>query len=248
MAISLKNSYWGPSIVLDKLAFCMDGINSKCYSGSGTSVNDVSGNGYTGTLNGLGSQVSYNASVGSFDFTGDDGASIAYAESNISKDPSLYLTGVSGELTYEAWCYPTSIASSDRIMSTDRSDYNCLMWSSSNRLEFSVDNVAFLTSTNAFSANNWYHLVGTASRAAGTSGNIHIYRNGELITTGGRDIRNPLGDGTSRVFAIGSNVESTVSNNGCFTGKIAIVRIYGKALSAVEVRQNFEAHRGRFEL
>ena len=76
-----------PSIVLDKLAFCMDGINSKCYSGSGTSVNDVSGNGYTGTLNGLGSQVSYNASVGSFDFTGDDGASIAYAESNISIDP-----------------------------------------------------------------------------------------------------------------------------------------------------------------
>ena len=31
-----------PSIVLDKLAFCMDGINSKCYSGSGT-WNDLSG-------------------------------------------------------------------------------------------------------------------------------------------------------------------------------------------------------------
>ena len=238
-----------PSIVLDKLAFCMDGINSKCYSGSGTSVNDVSGNGYTGTLNGLGSQVSYNASVGSFDFTGDDGASIAYAESNISKDPSLYLTGVSGELTYEIWCYPTNVTLNRRLMSTDRSDYNALMWSNSNSLEFAVDNAMhFKSGSNTFDNNNWYHIVGTASRAAGTSNNLHMYRNGELIKTGSRDIRNPLGDGTSRAFGIGSNTEATVSNNGCFTGKIAIVRIYGKALSAVEVRQNFEAHRERFGL
>ena len=129
-----------PSIVLDKLAFYMDALSPKCYSGSGTSVKDVSNNGYDGTLNGLGSQVSYNASVGSFDFTGANGASIAYPESNISKDPSLILTGVSGELTHEAWCFPTSITASRRIMSTDRRDFNCLMWSSSNRLEFAIDN------------------------------------------------------------------------------------------------------------
>ena len=237
-----------PSIVLDKLAFYMDALSPKCYSGSGTTVNDISGNGYNGTLNGLGSQVSYNASVGSFDFTGANGASIAYPESNISKDPSLILTGVSGEITHEAWCFPTSITSLRRIMSTDRSDYNCLMWSTNNKLEWSVDNAQFNSNNNSFSANKWWHIVATASRAAGTTNNILIYRNGELIKTNSRNLRNPMGDGTARPFAIGSNVEGTVSNNNCFIGKIAIIRIYGKALSAVEIKQNYNASRGRFGL
>ena len=238
-----------PSIVLDKLAFYMDALSPKCYSGSGTSVKDVSNNGYDGTLNGLGSQVSYNASVGSFDFTGSNGASIAYPESNISKDPSLILTGVSGEITYEAWCFPTNVGTNRRIMSTDRSDFNCLMWAGSGRLEWAVDNsTAFKSNTNSFSKNKWWHIVGTASRAAGTTNNLHIYRNGELIKTGSRNLRNPMGDGTSRPFAIASNVEGTVQNNNCFHGKIAIIRIYGKALSAVEVKQNYNASRGRFGL
>ena len=77
---------------------------------------------------------------------------------------------------------------------------------------------------------------------------IHIYRNGELIKTNSRNLRNPMGDGTARPFAIGSNVEGTVQNNNCFIGKIAIVRIYGKALSAVEIKQNYLAHKGRFGL
>ena len=237
-----------PSIVLDKLAFYMDALSPKCYSGSGTTVNDISGNGYNGTLNGLGGAVSYNASVGSFDFTGANGASIAYPVSKISTDPSLFLTGVSGEITHEVWCYPTSITSGRRIMSTDRSDFNCLMWSSSNRLEWSVDNAQFFSNNNAFSGNKWWHIVATASRAAGTTNNILIYRNGELIKTNSRNLRNPMGDGTSRPFGIGSNVEGTVQNNNCFIGKIAIVRIYGKALSAVEIKQNYNASRGRFGL
>ena len=99
-----------------------------------------------------------------------------------------------------------------------------------------------------FSGNKWWHIVGTASRAAGTTNNILIYRNGELIKTNSRNLRNPMGDGTSRPFAIGSNVEGTVQNNNCFIGKIAIIRIYGKALSAVEVKQNYNASRGRFGL
>ena len=239
---------YNPSIVFDRLAFYMDALSPKCYSGSGTAVNDISGNEYNGTLNGLGSQVSHNASVGSFDFTGDNGASIAYPESNISKDPSLILTGVSGEITHEAWCFPTAITVNRRIMSTDRSDYNCLMWAGSNRLEWSVDNAQFNSDNNSFSTNKWWHIVGTASRAAGTTNNIHIYRNGELIKTHSRNLRNPMGDGTSRPFAIGSNVEATVSNNSCFHGKIAIIRIYGKALSATEVKQNYLAHKGRFGL
>ena len=181
---------YNPSIVFDKLAFYMDALSPKCYSGSGTTVNDISGNEYNGTLNGLGSQVSYNASVGSFDFTGSNGAAIAYPESNISKDPSLILTGVSGELTYEAWCFPTNVANNRRIMSTDRSDFNCLMWSTNKRLEFAIDNsTTFKSDNNSFSENKWWHIVGTGSRAAGTTNNLHIYRNGELIKTGSRNLR-----------------------------------------------------------
>jgi len=41
----------GPKIVTDGLVLALDAANTKSYPGSGTTWNDLSGNGNTGTLN-----------------------------------------------------------------------------------------------------------------------------------------------------------------------------------------------------
>ena len=56
----------GPRIATDGLVLCLDAGNSKRYSGSGTTWNDLSGNGKNGTING--NPVFTN---GYFDITGD---------------------------------------------------------------------------------------------------------------------------------------------------------------------------------
>lgn len=238
--------YNGPSVVNDRIALHVDFANTKCYPGSGTDVYDLSGNNYNGTIVNLGTQVIYNSNGWlSFSFSTTTGGSVSYAVNQLSTDPSVALGYASGELTYEAWAYANTVAASGgRIMSTDRSDYHALTSDTNNRIEFARDgNVDLHTPDNALTTGAWYHIVGTCSRAINTS---IIYINGVNVATSGTTIRNPIGDGSTRTFAIGANTESTVQNNYNWDGDIAIVRIYGKALSADEVNQNFEAHRVRF--
>ena len=48
---------------------------------------------------------------------------------------------------------------------------------------------------------------------------------------------------------VNATMSQTLLNGGYFKGYVSIVRIYnGKALSAAEVLQNFNANRGRFNL
>lgn len=44
------STYYSPKVVSDGLVLCLDAANSKSYIGSGTSWNDLSGNGYNATL------------------------------------------------------------------------------------------------------------------------------------------------------------------------------------------------------
>ena len=237
----------GPSVVNDRIALHVDFANTNCYPSTGTDVYDLSGNDYNGTIYNLGSQVTYSSSGWlSFNFntTADGGGSVTYGVSQLSTDPSAALGYASGELTYEAWARANVIQSEGgRIMSTDRSDYHCIMSDSSNQIEWSADNAQFHTASNAVTTGVWYHFAGTCSRA---TSEIKFYINGVQAINSTRSVRNPIGDGTSRPLAIGSNTEDTVQNNYSWNGDISIVRIYGKALSQEEVKQNFEAHRVRF--
>ena len=119
---------YNPRIVTDGLVFCVDVANVKSYPGSGTDLYDLSGNGYNGTM----TDVTI-TSDGHMSFDGQNpGSAVAFPESNISKDPSLYLGGSSGRFTYECWVNKQgdnhNASSQARIMSTDLSDYNGIAW------------------------------------------------------------------------------------------------------------------------
>ena len=257
-------------IVHDKLVLHVDIANKKSYPGSGVTYFDMSGQGYHGTFgDGAGSNA---PTVDDTTFPGQrhllfaqsGTTGIAFPESNISKDPSLYLGETTGRLTYEAWAYSLGDGDSGtllRIMSTDLSDYTAIVvredGASSanpghNRFEFAVSpnnsviNTRFNFENDADYFNKWFHIVGTYD---GGTGKRVLYINGVAKTSGTTVLTEATyGDDTARVFAIGSNAEGTVQFNNGFYGYIDICRIYGKALSADEVLQNYNAQKARFGL
>jgi hypothetical protein len=240
---------YGSRIVTEKLVFHVDAANTKSYPGSGNTLYDLSRNNYTGTFGGL---TVPTVSGGHMSFNGNN--SVTYAESIISKDPSGSLNLQSGQISVETWVRRTGTqtVTNPRILSTDGSDYWALNGngSGSSTVRFYINpnatNTFLLSNSTIFQLDQWFHIVATYDKTVTSGTNTFIYIDGVLdasstVTTAGN-----WGDGTSRAFGIGSNVESSVQNSSGWNGQIDIARLYGKALTAGEVKQNFEAHRGRF--
>jgi hypothetical protein len=84
--------------------------------------------------------------------------------------------------------------------------------------------------------NAWQHVV--ACWSGDSNCRIRFYKNGvEFAST------KILGNINGNVWAVGCTSWASDSKWG---GRIAVVRIYNKALTAEEVIQNFNAQRGRF--
>lgn len=253
---------YNPNIVLDKLVFCVDAGNVKSYSGSGTNYYDL-----IGSLDGTMQDVTVTGD-GHFSFNGQssNGSAVAFPNSLVAKNPSAFLGEGQGKLSYECWVNRQGVyedsGEAARIMSTDASDYTAIVLTSSgsstpNQVRFYADGAAKnITTTETLDLDTWYHIVGTFDMSQ-TVDNINIYINGELVKTGSYDdststnsdnIQGTYGENTSKAFAIGSNTEAAVSYNHGFNGYIDICRIYGKALSAAEVKQNYQTNKERFGL
>lgn len=242
-------THYSPRIVTDKLVMYTDSQNPKSYPGSGSSLyNLITKYPYTGTFGG-GTPPTVD-SDGNLRVYGD-ASGVAFPESNISKNPSVFLGGSQGQLTYECWVYRlgTSVGSDPRIMSTDYSDYTAIYISGrgSGSIRFGVDDISGVINAGSVSQDVWTHVCGTYDAQVGGT-NHYLYVNGVEIGSAATVMGGNYGRTSSRPFALGSNVEATVQYNNSFNGYINVARIYGKALSPSEVTQNFNAHKTRFGL
>ena len=84
-------------------------------------------------------------------------------------------------------------------------------------------------------ADTWIHVVGTLDGSS-----IKIYINGTLVTTNSQTV-NP-GDNNTNVY-IGRDPSSQY-----FPGDIPYVKVYSRALTASEIRANYNAIKGRFNI
>ncbi len=196
--------------------------------GSGTTLADASGNGYTGTLtNGpawttgkFGSALQFSAS--------DDG--------NDTNDPRVVLGRTINipnlPLTISVWVNPTDYADYRAILSKRDSPI-----ASNMRIDFGLSRggggvYVFTGSSNSFSyappLNSWTHL----ALAADSSG-TRLYVNGVLQQTIGVIT---LGTNTSANTVIGGTGEGAAGDNDPFKGKIDDLRIYSRALSQAEIQ------------
>ena len=220
---------YNPRIVTDNLVLALDAANTKSYPGSGSTWTD-SKSGYSLTATATFSSDN----VGSFDFDGTDDYADMSADSgwtNFGTDP----------FTIEVWYRPhtndsefeTLVGNSGGGTGTWQLDFNA-----SGNIRFQrTANSVFANSSISFEANIWKQVV-VVREGTGTN-QFKFYSNGDLNTTSTFDSNL----GATNQLRIGQNRGA----NYHYDGNISVVRIYkNKALSASEVKQNFNALRWRY--
>jgi len=211
-----------PSIVRDGLVLYLDAANPKSYPGSGTTVFDLSSNQNNGTLvNGVGYSGS---NLGSFSFDGVNDY-IGFANVFEFNDNDFW----SGLIWFK---------NDDNTRFFDQ--YRWHLQSSSIRTRGS-NNLTILTNIPTQPHDNlWYNVYFTYEGA--TTRVLKLYVNGIFVgqssTTG-----SPLSSYGNQTLSIGRTQHSggEYSNNS-----VAIAGLYNRALTPQEIKQNFEALRGRF--
>jgi len=213
-----------PRIVTDGLVLCLDAGNTKSYSGSGTTWNDLSGNGNTGTL------------TNGPTYSSDNGGSIFFDGSNdyVSLVDNL---GDPQQFTVEFWAYPTQLNFDSnnnyrRIFRVGTSS-NVILIEQSGYISFRVPGGTSnnMQGSGYSGTNEWGYVVCTYDQS-----NKKIYFNGSLKNTTAES-------GATVDFGSPQIVDPSSQT---FKGNISNFRIYNRALTASEIQQNFDALRGRF--
>ena len=223
--------YTGPHIVDDGLILAIDAGSARSYPGSGTAWNDLSSTASVYTLNNSPTFDSGNG--GSFDFDGTDEfaatSSAPIAASATTYSFEAVFKADTASATQVIWEQGTTAQTTGRRV--------CMILLSTGAGGFNGQNADLHAVS--YSANVWYNWTITVDTTL-SSNKIKIYVNGVLSTQG-----NPTS--TLNAGADGARVGNKLSNSTeNFNGKIALVRVYNKVLTAAEVAQNYNAQKSRF--
>ena len=210
----------GPNIVKDKLILHYDAANIKSYTGSGTTWKDISSKGNNGTI--YSSPTFSNDNAGKFNFENND-----YVDCGNILSQTAY--------TKSAWFRPES--STGNIISGPA---NHAFWMSNTDDTLSAGHRGAWTTVSytvpsGNMLNQWWNGVVTYNNSTGWV----LYLNGVQVDTDSSTV-DP--NGTTAVF-IGRYGGGTY-----FDGDIAQAMIYDRSITASEVKQNYNALKGRFGL
>lgn len=220
-------------IVRDGLVLCLDAGNTKSYPGTGTTWFDRSGGGNNGSLvNGVGFSSS---NGGSFVFNGVNNRGIQLAGTNLSLN----------QMTISSWNYSTNYNQNGFMFEkTTNGSVNTqysLFYNSSNQIYYRTYGLSPLdlamTTSDAVVNSQWNNVVATYDGIL-----KRIYVNGVLRAVSGT----PTGTITQNLT--GAAYIGTYGNFAgyYFNGNIAQTHIYNRALTLLEIQQNFNATRGRY--
>jgi len=225
---------YNPRIVTDGLVLCLDAVNRKSYSGSGSTWTDLSLSKNNATLT---NTPLYSSATGGY--LGFTSTSSQYA---IASNP--------GSLT--RWTVETLVGFTstynNKIAMVVGGQYNGI-----SSINFSVGTNNYPSNYNIavgffdgswhsttgvnYDLNTWYHIVGTYD---GTT--IRQFTNGTQV-----DSLNYVGTPSSGgEIRINRRWDGAVSSANLLDTNISVVRIYNRALSTGEIQQNYNAIKGRF--
>jgi hypothetical protein len=232
----------GPAIVTSGLVLNLDASNASSYPGSGTTWTDLSSTGNNGTLVG---GLTYNSSNGgSIVFNGSTPDNKKYVTLDASKIP----TGNQVSLCF--WSYGTSKTTTNTIfnssISTQRRTISIhQVYTNSNVYwdagdgdgSFNYDRINSSAISDAQYL-GWHFWVYTKNAS---TGNMNVYLDNSLLITGSGKTK-PMTTPTT------ATIGADFLNGLMFDGRIAVVNIYNKELTSIEVTQNFNALKGRYGL
>tara|TARA_B100000963_G_scaffold192561_1_gene167644 strand:+ start:714 stop:1445 length:732 start_codon:yes stop_codon:yes gene_type:complete len=236
-----------PNIVEDGLIFLSDPANPRSYPGTGTNINDLINPLVSGSLS---STPTFDPSQGNgvFDFDGTD--KITYNLGNA-------LAG-STEMSISCWMNMDTLTlkaafGMNKDNSFDSSDmYNFACNFYLNQIRFNIRNggkpYAYFDGLTNPGTNVWFHYVGVFDGSQSTNATKNkVYINGNkrnmYFGNGNQPTSLPsFAEGDNFLVGLGENLTWYCD------GQIGAIQIYNKALTAQEVKQNYNALKGRFSL
>ena len=213
----------GPIETTDGLVLHLDAANTRSYPGSGNTVYDLSGSGNTSALTNGPTYLSSN--LGAFVLDGSNDYILVNSQANILSKTAY---------TKIAFIYISNFSTVNNIISGGFSGQHAFWMFGTDKLNAghngSWNTVVGATS---ISLNTWYFAAVTYSDSTGWK----LYLNGR---EDGTSASTTTFTGNQEI-SIGSY--STANN---FTGRIASVQVYNRALTATEIFQNYHATKGRY--
>ena len=232
---------YSPKIVTNGLVLYLDAANSRSYVSGSAVWNDISRVGNNGTLTVSGS----NAVSASYSSTNN--GNIVFSGSG----SSVVLTRpVQDDFSLCCWFKTNQVASAsgfpqwyggmglvDCEVSNVVNDFGTSM--GAGKILFGTGTPdTTITSSLTYNDNIWHNRVATRVRS---TGNIILYVDAQQVATGTGGIQSLTSPTNMKIGAI------QVDNN-YFSGSMASVQIYNRALTATEVQQNYNATKTRFGL
>lgn len=229
---------YNTNIVRNGLVLYLDAANTKSYPGTGTTWNNLNGSGSNATLvNGVGYSTANNGGM-VFDGTNDRGTLTTPITSN-------------SQQTYEVWvkALPSNSA-------TD--DFGYILHNSiGTQLLSTYMAIGYAGTIGELPRNEIFAVIGTqwATMGTGVIADANTIR--QIVLTWDGLTQTAYVDGIQKVSqprtTVPSNFSTTMGigdvRNSTYrqiVGNIYGIKIYNRALSAAEIKQNFEALRGRY--
>ena len=202
-----------------------------------TNSNDLSGKSSNAiTVNGIGTTTDFTG-VFSFDGTND----YMYL-------PAISQNNGASQLTWCAWMKRNASNSRMTLMqfaNTDN-DISCELWSDGN-LYLEIGNGSNDYATLSNSSTSWQHVSMIYNGSlTGNSERLKCYING-VVQTLSYTGTIPSAAGTATTLYLGYTSPDAGPNSNLYsTGNLGVFQSYNRALSATEIRQNFNATRKRY--
>ena len=230
---------YGTSIVRDGLVLHLDTANVKSYPGSGTVWKDLSGNGNDFNIVGADYITSPSPHFSLIDNQGDyvvrSTSDVVGGLDDFSFDMCMRIDSFSATLcTFISYA---TVTNNNAILFGRNGNGRLAMWLAASNFDTAVG-----PTDSDYNIGEFIHFVLTRS---GT--NVKVYINGELKSDNNSYFNGLVETGGTLVFGQEQDSpEGGFSTGQDFPGDFASIKVYGSTLTESEVKQNFEALRGRY--
>ena len=237
-----------PRIVTDGLVLCLDAANKRSYPGAGTTWTDLSKQENNGTL--VNSPGFSSANGGSIVLDGIDDRIDTTSLNSYNFHENPYTVGL--------WCKVNSYTSYKYFWTKktdDNSALGILFWINDvSRVEFKTypvvpnnnDGVRLLfANMSSTLSNTWKYYVITCEDGNKTlASNYNFYLDGQYTSPNFTQNSASVTSNSQGIISVGAR---SIDNNRNMDGDFAIFQVYNRALSSAEIKQNYNATRGRFQ-
>ena len=232
-------SFLAPRFVIptvSNLVLYYDPSNTASYPGTGTTLTNLASSG----LNGTTSNISYTSPYLTYNGT----------SSTTSIADSASLEPGSGDWSIEVWMYYSVITGASRCVMSKTNGGLAADWgygirtNSAGATYMEVGNGTTSVTSPSFtvSTNTWYQIVGVWTNVASNS--IALYING--VSQGSNSHSFASVKDTTRPISLGS-FDGGASFGQWVNGRMGVVRMYNKALTAEEVLVNYVADKEKYQ-